>query len=181
MAKISINLLPPEILTEQIKGSKFYKIQLIGITIILMMIFLSSLTVALRLLQNKNIVMAQAEMDAVSQQVSGLKSTEASLYILKNRLAIISKYLGVPSKQSSMYKLIDKLIPSSVALNAVNVDKEGGVVLLLSAPDSDSLDTLIANLSQKEINEDKIDQFSIDSLNRGRDGIYRISLKIKSK
>ncbi|OGE64343.1 hypothetical protein A3I48_03000 [Candidatus Daviesbacteria bacterium RIFCSPLOWO2_02_FULL_36_7] len=181
MAKISINLLPPEILAEQIKGSRFYKIQLIGITVILMMVFLLSLTVVLRILQNRSIVMAQVEMDAVLQQVSGLKSTEASLYILKNRLAVISKYLGVSSKQSSMYKLIDELIPSSAALNAVNVDKEGGVVLLLSVFDSDSLDTLITNLSQKESNEDKIDQVSIDSLNRGRDGIYRISLKIKSK
>src|SRR3989338_7939264 len=181
MAKISINLLPPEILAEQIKGSRFYKIQLIGITVILMMVFLLSLTVVLRILQNRSIVMAQVEMDAVLQQVSGLKSTEASLYILKNRLAVISKYLGVSSKQSSMYKLIDEMIPSSAALNAVNVDKEGGVVLLLSVFDSDSLDTLITNLSQKESNEDKIDQVSIDSLNRGRDGIYRISLKIKSK
>lgn len=181
MAKISINLLPPEILAEQIKGSKFYKVQLIGITVILMMVFLSSLTVALRILQNKNVVMAQAEMDAVSQQVSKLKSTEASLYILKNRLAVISKYLGVSSKQSSMYTLIDKLIPSSTVLNAVNVDKDGGVVLLLSVPDSASLDTLVTNLSQKDSNEDKIDQVSIDSLSRGRDGIYRISLKIKSK
>lgn len=181
MAKISINLLPPEILAEQIKGSKFYKVQLIGITIILMMVFLSSLTVALRILQNKNIVMAQAEVDAVSQQVSGFRSTEASLLLLKNRLAIIDQYLGVQSKQSSMYLLIDKLISESVAINSITIDKTGEAVLLVSAPASDNLDSLVSNLTTKESNEDKISQISIDSLNRGRDGFYRVSLKIKAK
>lgn len=181
MAKISINLLPPEILAEQIKGSKFYKIQLIGIAVILLLIFLSSLTVALRILQSHNISEVQAKVDAAQQQISGLRSTEASLLLLKNRLAIIDQYLGVPSKQSSIYTLLDKLISSSVAINSMTIDKTGDAVLLVSAPNSDNLESLVESLTIKESNEDKISQVSIDSLNRGRDGLYRVSLKIKAK
>lgn len=181
MAKISINLLPPEIIVEQIKRAKFYKIQFVGVVIVLVMVFLASLTVALRILQSQNIVLAQAQLDEAEQKVSNLKSTQASLFILKNRLAVVSKYLGVPSKQSSMYKLVDKLISSAAAINSITIDKDGNAVMLLSVSDSLILDDLINNLSQKESNEDKIDQISIDSLNRGRDGLYRLSLKIKAK
>lgn len=179
MAKISINLLPPEVVAEQLKRTKFYKIQSAGIAIILLMTFLTSLTVAFRILQSRNIVAAQSKLDESSKQVSAYKSTEASLFILKNRLTVIDQYLGVPSEQSAIYRLIDKLIPSSVAVNSLTINKTGDVIVLSSVPDSVALDNLVNNLTSKESNEGKISQVSIDSLNRGRDGMYRVSLKLK--
>ncbi len=181
MAKISINLLPPEIIAKQLKKASFYKIQFAGIVVILTAIFLSSLTVALRILQSHNITVVQAKLSDTQQKISDLKDTQASLVLLKNRLVIIDQYLGVSSRQSLMYKLIDKLTPSSVVINEMNVDKEGKVVLLAFVPDSLSLDSLIDQLTIKENNEEKISQVAIESLNRGRDGYYRISLKIKPK
>jgi len=179
MAKISINLLPPEIVARELKKANFYKIQFVGITVILTMIFLASLTVALRILQSQNITEVQAKLTQTQQQVVDLKSTQASLFLLKNRLAVIDQYLGVSSKQSSIYKLIDQLIPPSVAINAITINKAGEAVLMASVPDASSLDRLMDNLTVKENNEGKISQVSIESLNRGRDGFYRISFKIK--
>lgn len=179
--KISINLLPPEIVTKELKQANFYKIQFIGIAVILTMIFLASLTVALRILQSHNITEVQAKLAKAEQRVSDLKNTQASLFLLKNRLTVIDQYLGVPSKQSSIYKLIGELIPPPVAINAIAINKAEELTLLALVPDSSSLDDLINNLSVKENNEGKIKQVSIESLNRGRDGFYRISLKIKSK
>mgnify|MGYP001571362873 FL=1 len=178
--KISINLIPPEIQETKLKKANFYKIQYVGIVTILIMVFLASLTGALRILQSRSVAEVQAKLTQTEQKVSDLKSTQVSLLLLKNRLAVIDKYLGVSSEQSSMYKLIDKSIPSSVVINAITVNKSREVVLLALVPDSVILDNLMNNLTLEENNEGKISQVSIESLNRGRDGLYRISFKIKS-
>lgn len=181
MTRISINLLPTEIIAEESKNTNFYKIQFFGVAIILVLIFLTSLTLALQILQNRNLVTAQAKLLESEQKVAGLKKTQVSLFILKNRLTVISQYLGVASKQSSIYRLINKLIPPSAVISAISVDKGGTVVILALMPDRESLDQTLNNLTDKERNENQFDQVSVDSLNRGKDGVYRISLKIKPK
>lgn len=181
MTRISINLLPTEIIAEESKNTNFYKIQFFGVAIILVLIFLTSLTLALQILQNRNLVTAQAKLLESEQKVADLKKTQVSLFILKNRLTVISQYLGVASKQSSIYRLINKLIPPSAVISAISVDKGGTVVILALMPDKESLDQTLNNLTDKERNENQFDQVSVDSLNRGKDGVYRISLKIKPK
>ena len=181
MARISINLLPKGFLTQELKSSKFYKVQAIGVAVILGMSFLVSLTVALRILQSNNIVPVQARLTQAEQRVSDLKSTQASLVLLKDRLEVINQYLGIPSKQTSMYDLIDRLVPSSVLINAITIDKSGEAVILASLPDSQTLDNLITSLTGSEGNQELVQEVSIESLNRARDGLYRISLRIKPK
>ena len=53
MAKVTINLLPLEFREQDLNNAKFYKVQIIGVAVVLLIIFLSSLTVALRILQSK--------------------------------------------------------------------------------------------------------------------------------
>lgn len=179
--RIAINLLPPEIRAQEIKKAKFYKIQFIGVTVILVMVFLSSLTVVLRILQSRIIAAVQAKLNQAEQRITDLKETEASLFLLKNRLTVINQYLGVTSKQSSMYQLVDKLTPPSVVIISVTIDKKSDTVILAGVPDPLSLDTLIENLLSKERNEDRVKNIALESLNRGKDGFYRVSFTVKSK
>lgn len=179
MAKIVINLLPPEIITQELKKARFYRIQFIGIVIILIMVFLTSLAVALRILQNRNISVAKAQLSEKEERVSGLKDTQASLLLLKNRLAVINKYMGVPSKPSSLYRLIDQLIPVTISVSSVSIGKTGDITLSVLAADSANLDDLINNLIVKDNNKGQISQVSLESLSRGRDGLYRVSLSLK--
>lgn len=181
MTKIAINLLPLEFREQDIKNAKFYKVQIFGVVTILLIVFLSSLAVALRILQSKNITQIQGKVAASEQKISDFKTTQASLFLLKNRITAINQYLGTPSSQVQIYNLINKLLPESVSLNSISVDKSGEVLMLLVAPDADSLDSLVTRLTSKEINEDKIKQVSMESINRGRDGVYRLSIKIKPK
>ncbi len=176
--KISINLLPPEVRAQEKKKAKFYMIQVIGVVVTLVMIFLSSLTVALRILQNRNIASYKVRLASAEQKVSNLKSAEESLFLLKNRLAVIGANLGVSSKQSAIFILIDKLIPVSVAVSAINVETSGEVTLTVLVPDSEILDALVNNLTTKENNEGNISKVSVESLNRGKDNFYRVALKI---
>lgn len=179
MAKIAVNLLPPEILTEYAKRKKFYKIQFAGVTIFLIMVFLASLIVALRILQSRNVVEVQARVSEQQQKVSSLQGVESAVLVLKNRLTVIDRYLGVPSKQALLYQTVDKLIASSATINSITIDQSGNAVLLITVPNATVLDNIVSTLTTKESNENKISQISLDSLNRGRDGVYRISLKLK--
>lgn len=179
--KIAINLLPPEVTTHEKKQAKFYKIQAIGVAIILVMTFLTSLTLALRILQGRSISLYKDRVAKAEQQVTDLKSTQASLLLLKSRLTVIGQYLGVPSKQTAMYQLIEKLIPSSVTINALAVESVGGVSLTVLIPDAQTLDNLVDNLTTKEANEGKISQISIENLNKGRDNLFRMNFNIQQK
>lgn len=178
---ISINLLPPEFKTEELKKAKFYKIQAVGVAIIMAMVFLAVVTLGLRILQSQNVVRAKNKLSQAETHVSGLKTTQAAILLLKNRLTTIDQYLGTPSKQAEMYRLINKIIPSSVSVSAFSIDKSGQVVLLAMVPDAASLDNLVESLTNKDLGGNKINQVSIDSLNRAREGIYRISLKVQPK
>lgn len=176
--KIAINLLPPEFTQAEVKRAKFYKIQAAGMAIVLLMVFLSSLSVALRILQSQNVKNVQTVVSAQEQKIEGLKETQVSLLLLKNRLTTISQYLGTSSKQTAMYELLDKLIPSSVSINSVSVDKTGAVSLLSLIPDSITLDNMVNNLTDKTLSNNQIKQVSLDTISRGKDGFYRVSLKI---
>lgn len=181
MQRISIDLLPLEFREKDLKNARFLKIQTIGLTAVLITIFLASLTVALAILQSQQISQIQQKLTQNEQKISDLKTTQASLLLLKNRLTAINQYLGTPSKQAQMYKLINDLLPSSVSVSSLSVDKSGEVLVLAAASNSVALDNLINSLTSPETNQDKIQKVNIENLSRGRDGIYRISFKVKPK
>lgn len=181
MQKLTIDLLPEEFKQTQIKRSKFYKIQYIGIWIIMLTAFLASLLVALRILQSQTIVQVQSRAKEAETRMSQLTSTQGYLLLLKNRLSTINQYLGIPSRQAQMYNLIGKLLPPSVSISSIAVDKGGEVLILATSSDGGSLDLFINSLLSKDTNEDKIKEINMESLSRGRDGIYRLSFKIKPK
>lgn len=181
MTKLAINLLPPEFTAQQFKRERFYKIQAAGVAVILIMVFLAAMTVALRFLQSGNIAKVSARLNTTEQKVSQLKDKQASLFLLRDRLAAIDQYLGVPSPQASMYKLIDKFIPPSVSVTGLTVDKESQVILTALVTDAETLDNLISDLTNFESSGENFSQVSIDSLTKGRDGLYRVSLKVKPK
>lgn len=174
MKRLSINLLPAEYTVEEVKKTKFYKVQFISLAVVLVMTFLTSLTIALRILQSSNIRQVQAQLNDNEQRVSQLKDRQVSLFILKDRLTTINQYLGLSSKQAATFRLLDKLLPPQVAINTVSLDRLGEAFIVAVVPNSLILDNLVASLTS-------VSKVSIESLNRGKDGVYRISLKVKLK
>lgn len=181
MEKISINLIPVEFEAEEVKKSKFNRIQAIGISVILFMIFLSVLTVAFRILQTGRINAAQAKVSEAEEQVSAHSAKQASLFLLKDRLSTINKYEGVSSKQAEIYNLLNQLIPANLSVNEVSIGRQGSAAMSVLIPDVQTLDVLTSNFLDIEKNKGKISKVSIEALNRSRDGIFRMSLRIEPK
>lgn len=181
MSRISINLLPPEFMAAELKASKFHKVQAIGIGVILFMIFLSSLTFALRILQNRTGELLQARLSKAEQRTADLKNTQASLILIKDRVKIIDQYFGIPSKHTTVYNLVDDLMPSSIIINAMTIERSGNLILLGATPDSQILDTFINSLTTNKTSLDLVKEVTIESLNRARDGLYRFTLEVTPK
>lgn len=176
--RLSINLLPLEVIRAEATASKYYKLRLASMVIVLAVIFFSSATLALRILQSHSIKSAEGSVSAAENKVSKFKGAESSLLVLKNRLVSIDQITSTPSKQRDLFNLITSLMPPSLVINSITTDRSGIVSLtLISSSGAAADDFLLSLLSEKK--DQKISSVEIESLSRGRDGIYRITLKIK--
>lgn len=180
MAKITINLLPADLYAAQRKQRQFSKIQRLGIATILLLVFLTSTSFALNIIQNNRLKAAEGSLANVENTVSSLKSKEASLVTIKNRTSTINKILEPPSLLSS-YNLVNSLIPFSISVSSINVSSKGDINLGVVVTDYASVDNFIADLINPQKNENKIKSVTVDSFTRGREGTYRVSFKILSK
>lgn len=180
MSKISINLLPIEnaVLTEQTRRKKL--IQTVSVTLLLIMFFLASLVVTLRLLQTRNLNQVNTLSQVGESRIGGLRERESTLVLLKDRLGLIAKLTEHPSKQKLIYDLVIGKIPSSVNISSVSLDSTGNLSLSAVAPDYNSLSALFSFLSS-DANFKEIIGINVESLSRGRDGFYRVNLKLLAR
>lgn len=179
MKGISINLLPTETTVLQQKSLKARKIKLLSVVSLLVLFFLASLTVTLRILQTQTISRLQVSAKASEEEISSLRDKESTLVLLKDRLDQIEKIKALPSKQKDIYMLVvGKLFSANVS--SVSIDNLGNLTLSTVASDTTALTNLLTILSNDE-NFEKIAEVSVDSLSRGRDSVYRMSLKITAR
>lgn len=181
MAKLSINLLPAEYANIYSSNVRFQKIQRIGIGILILLIFLSSLTFALSLLQNSNILQANTNLQAAENAVSQFKFQEESLVLLKDRLNNLQRISSTPSRSNIMYNLINILMPVSLTPTLIVTDTFGNISLTVVTINSTDVDNFILTLINPQKNQGLVSKVDIESLSRGKDGVYRVNLKIFTK
>lgn len=180
MDKVDINLLPTEVNIERQKQAKFSRVQLISIGILLILILAASVSVAFRIVQSQKQERLSKEVGALEEKVSSYKDKEATLVVLKNRITAITQLLSGERLQTVMFNLITDRIPVSVTITSISVDRAGNVLVSLLAPDSHSLEQTLSELTNSEAFE-KISNINIESLASGKDGVFRMNMKISSK
>lgn len=180
MQKIAINLLPQEIQNKQLTEKRFFKIQAISVSIVLFLAFLASTAVALGVLQSRSIQQAQASVEELEEVVSSLQDKESSLVVLKDRLTTIQKLKEKPSKQRTIYNIVNSLIPATSSVTSFSVDRSGNLILAIIFPDVTNFDAFLNDLISKEKTEGIVTKVTLESLNRSREGNLRTSLTIKT-
>lgn len=180
MQKIVINLLPKDYLTSQQEQAKFRKIQVMGWTVIVVLVLVSVGTVVYRVGQEQQLKASQQTLQQARDKVTSLKNREASLTVLKNRLDDITKLLST-SRQRQVYDLLGKLILPVYKVENLTIDDKGNVQLSATIPNSSSLDLLLLTMVSPDKNQDKIAQVSVDGLSRIADGSYKLNLTLKTK
>ena len=69
---------------------------------------------------------------------------------------------------------------ATIAVSAISLDAGGNLSISTISENNQALERLLADLTSEE-SFNKIGAISVESLSRGRDGTYRISLKMTSK
>lgn len=177
MDKISINLLPLEILAKERQSAKVILINRISFGLLLLLIFLTSAMIALRILQGKGLKILNDDLALIESSVQQLKDKEIYALALKYRLGSIEK-LSFDPKKVSIFNLVISLSPQDVTISQVNVDKTSIVNLTLSSFSLKSIDELIQNLARKDMTSDLIARLDLESFARGQDGLFRLSIKV---
>jgi|SRR3990167_2545393 len=180
MNTISINLLPVDSAQKQKRQRKFRLVQLVSTGILLVLIFLASGAVSLRILQTQNIKKIQNQVEASESSIVSQKDKESGLLVLKSRLDIISKYIGKVSKQVSNYNFISEKTTASINVSSISVDSTGTILISVLATNGQVIDNFIESLLSEEAAA-IFSKVEIESLSRGRDASYRASIKLVSK
>src|SRR3989344_2597364 len=176
---ISINLLPKQEAEVLARQRRFKRLQLYGTIIIAILFFLVSVTFGLAIIQNTRLKQAESGLDQAKNELEQFKSKEASLLVLKDRVKEISRVKSEPSKSSLMFAMISELLYPSISLSIINVDKNSNAKLVLTSANIEDLDNFLNDLLDKQKNESLVSSVTVDNFSRGKDGTYRVALKLK--
>ena len=178
---ISINLLPKQEAEIVAKQIKFKKVQFIGTLIIALLLFLVSATFGLVIFQNSRLKKSENKLSQAKKAVEQSKTKEVSLLVLKDRIKEIQRLKDQPSKPALVLEMVNKLVPQSVYLSIISIDKNSSANLVLTSPDIEALDNLLSDLLDKQKNEDLVKSITLDNFSRGKEGTYRVALKLKEE
>jgi Tfp pilus assembly protein PilN len=176
--KISINLLPQEVLLQRVQNSKLVFINKVSIAVLVFVIILTGGVFALKISQNNLFTATNQKLSEAENQVGSMKQKEEQLYILKKRLASIEALLGTDEKIKTMFNLLLFTIPQGVIVNEITLDKNSNMAVSLSSSSLASIQALFNNLSNKEKIGSLISKVDLDGISLGKDNTYRFSIKI---
>lgn len=178
---ISINLLPKQEAEIVAKQKKFKKVQFIGTMVIAGLLFLISATFGLVIFQNSRLKQSDSNLTQAKKDVEQSKTKEVTLLVLKDRIKEIQRLKDQPSKSALVLEMVNKLVPQSVSLSIISIDKNSNANLTLNSSDVEALDNLLSDLIDQQKNEDLVTSVTLDNFSRGKEGTYRVALKLKSE
>lgn len=181
MGGILINLLPQEVLLQRKQNSKLVLVNRLSIGVLVALVFFTSTTLALRIMQNSELEGAKNGLVYATERVSGLKSKEDKTLILKERLGLITILVEGDHIRKEIFNLVVYLTPPDMQISEALVDKNGNMTASFSSPSLSAVQTLVNNLSDKEKNSDLVTKVSLEGLSLGKDSIYRFTLKVSPK
>lgn len=181
ITKIHVNLLPSEVLFERIQSSKLVFINKVSVGVLLVLIFITSATIALRLSQGTELKEVKEDVVKAETMAAGLQTRSSKLSSLKSRLGSIKTLLEADAKRRAIFNLVIYLIPADVTVSEVVVDAGGVMTVSLSSSSLSSIETLISNLSSKDKNSDLISRINLETLSLGGEMSYRMTLRLVPK
>lgn len=179
MSKISINLLPPEILDEdKIKGKQplFTKISislLILIVALTVAVFMYGISQSLALKNLEN------QVDQASLKVTTLKEQEGLLTLLKARIDKIKSLAGQESPPAQAFNMISGVMPAEMKLLSFSMDKNSRIILSGETSTTVSIKSFFDSLMDTG-KSGGVSSVKVESLSRSMDGKIRFDLTIVS-
>lgn len=177
MDKITINLLPEELLHQAKEYQQRSTIFKLSLGLLVVMIFLASALLVLRFIQNQTLISLNNSLGNSQEKVAGFKNQEGQLVFLKERLGSINSLLNQDSKTVASYNLINSLAPTSLIITTLSADKDGNILITAETPNTAVLRVFFDHLTSPSLNQGKISKVLINSLSQSGN-IYRMDLAV---
>lgn len=178
MNKLSINLLPQQVLLERVQSSKLSFVNRLSVGVLILIIVVTTGVILFRINQNNENNKITDSVKAAEDKVTALSAKETTAFALKNRMDAISSKIGSDDKVKQMFSLIVYLTPPDVNLFDASVDKNGSVVASFTSSSLAGIDKLFTSLSNKETNFGLVSAVSLNGISLGKDAVYHFALRI---
>lgn len=179
MDKITINLLPKEIVTQELDKAKKNLLTKIAVILLVVLIVATSAILAARIFQKQNLDSLNNQLAGLKSKISALKDQEELTFYLKQRLTTINRLKSdQDQKATQSYNLITALTPATAKISRLSLDKNNNIILTVEIPDVYVMQVFFENLISPKINQGKISKVRADSLSKTPSDTYRADLTI---
>lgn len=177
---LSINLLPPENILAGKRDAKILLANRIGLWLFVALIFFTSVTLSLRILQNLKLKQLTGNVAEAQTKVISLKDKEGAAVLLKQRLSLIES-LRTDSNKLALFNLFIGLAPADVVITSTSINRSGDLEVSAIASSLTSVEQLFNGLNNPERTSNLVSRVDLSSFSLGRDGGYRFTVNISSK
>lgn len=181
MNKISINLLPADLIIHEIEEKKRSLKITICIAAIATFILVSLSILFLRFLQNQDAQNANNVLNSTTNVVKNLKSEESALAALRSRLDVISQILKNEPLEVAAYSTLLSLTSSQANIIGFTVDKKGKVLLSLESSNIRKLQQVLDRLSDPPQTNSRISNLVVDGISKTRSDVYKADITFSFK
>lgn len=181
MNRITINLLPREVIEGQRKSAGIGFLNKISVVVLVVMVFFASVTLSIRLLQRFNLQTANQNLVLAQSKIDSLDDRENQLALIKEYLSSYKTLSTTDEKKKAVFSLVAFLAPPDVQFSDISISRDGNTVISASTTSLLSIDKLLNDLTDKQKNADLIAKVDVDGLSLGKDSVYRFGLKITTR
>lgn len=131
-------------------------------------------------IQQRESQIVREKVKQAEAKITELQKIESLQLVLKERLQSLTSIFG---KEEINYKdvlsQLERLTPSGVDLESIDLAKDGGITISGSAENSLSLGEFLVNLTDPE--EENFESVALSSISREENGIFKFSLALLLK
>ena len=178
MDKIHINLLPVEILSQQIEKNKKSTVVKVAIFVLIVMIVLTAGILSLSVSRNNEHQKLAAQLAQLEQSYNANAQTGNIMSQIKEKLNKISTRRLEDVNQVEAFNLMVQLLTSGVRVNTLSLGKSSEVILSGEVDSTSSLELFFNNLTDPSKNGNKISKVSIQSLSKTAQDNFRFDIGV---
>lgn len=178
MNKLSINLIPKEVVEkEKQSSSRSFKIK-IFVSILSVFVLISLSLIGLRLWQSQESNRVQDDLNKSVAKVSSYKEKEGLAFFLNQRLTDIKKIKSIESQESAAYNLVASLATGEIQIISINSTQKGSVNLSAESLSTQSIQNFLDRLIDPTKNQGGISKVIISSLSKTASNTFRFDLAV---
>lgn len=178
---LSVNLMPQELEASKKDKSNFYLVRNICIAIMLVFLSIAAIITGLTFYQGTRLKGAENRLKDIEGKILALKEREKLLFSLKQRISSIKDLVSEPAKSTDSFNFITDIIPTSVKIIQISIDKVGKVTFTGEVDDVDNLEFFFNDLAVPQEKNIRIARVDLENLSLAQDKKYRFEVVISLK